>query len=182
LNSRTERLSKYLSYLLRHNPSSLGLNIDEDGFVQLDRLVSAIQTKKEWNWVTRNDIMNIQRDSDKRRFEILRDKIRAIYGHTFSKRIHRDPVVPPKILYHGTSRDNLQSILRNGILPMRRQYVHLSISVDEAHSVGLRRDQNPIILRVLAFEAYNSGVRFFQAGSLFLSEPIPPRFIDLERP
>ena len=155
--------------------------MDEDGFVQLDRLVSAIQTIEEWSWVAVDDILNVQRHSDKKRFEIAEGKIRAIYGHTISKKIHYEPVVPPVILYHGTSRKSLQSIVRHGILPMRRQYVHLSISVEEAEAVGKRRDQNPIILRVFAVEAHKSGVRFFQAGSLFLSEPIPPSFIEFER-
>ena len=182
LNDRTERLSKYLSYLLRHNPSSLGLVMDKEGFVQLDRLVSAIQSTDEWNWVTLNEIRNVQKRSDKKRFEIVEGKIRAIYGHTISKQIHYQPLVPPIILYHGTARKNLQSILAHGILPMRRQYVHLSTTVGEADAVGKRRDRNPIILRVFAFEAYKKGVKFFQAGSLFLSEPIPAEFIELERP
>jgi putative RNA 2'-phosphotransferase len=156
--------------------------MDKDGFVQLDRLVSAIQSMKEWNWVTLEDIQNVQKYGDKKRFEIVEGKIRAIYGHTISKQIHYEPVVPPIILYHGTSRKSLQSILAHGILPMRRQYVHLSTTVEEADAVGKRRDQTPIILRVFALEAYEEGVKFFQAASLFLSDPIPPKFIELERP
>jgi putative RNA 2'-phosphotransferase len=156
--------------------------MDKDGFVQLDRLVSAIQSMKEWNWVTLEDIQNVQKYGDKKRFEIVEGKIRAIYGHTISKQIHYEPVVPPIILYHGTSRKSLQSILAHGILPMRRQYVHLSTTVEEADAVGKRRDRTPIILRVFALEAYEEGVKFFQAASLFLSDPIPPKFIELERP
>jgi putative RNA 2'-phosphotransferase len=180
VDDRKERLSRYLSYILRHNPSSLRLTLDRGGFVKVDRLISAIQTRKEWGWVTRNDILSVEKHGDKRRFEILGSKIRALYGHTLRRKLQYESVVPPKILYHGTSGKSVPSILDSGIMPMRRQYVHLSTSVAEAHTVSLRRDARPVIFRVLALEAYRSGVRFFRAGSLFLCEPIPPKFIELE--
>ena len=180
MGSRIERLSKYLSYILRHNPSSVKLALDENGFMQLDHLISAIQTEDKWSWVTRSDIMKVQRKSDKNRFEIVGNKIRAVYGHSLPARVQHEVVVPPVILYHGTARRSLQSILRNGILPMRRQYVHLSTSVEEAYYVGLRKDYDTLILRVLALKAHEAGVKFYQAGSVFLSEPIPSRFIELE--
>lgn len=177
---RKERLSRYLSYLLRHNPSSLELTLDSDGFARLDDLVSALQTQVQWGWVTRNEILSVLRYGEKKRFEILGDKIRALYGHTLQRKLQHEPVVPPETLYHGTSRKSVQSILSGGILPMRRQYVHLSSSVAEARTVGLRRDEKPVVLRVLAGEAHKSGVKFFRAESLFLSEPMPPKFIELE--
>lgn len=177
---RKERLSRYLSYLLRHNPSSLELTLDRNGFVKLDDLISVVQIQEGWGWITRDEILSVLRLSEKKRFEIVGNQIRALYGHTLSRKLQYEPVVPPDILYHGTSRKLVQSILSRGILPMRRQYVHLSSSVAEAYTVGLRKDGRPVILRILAAEAHKSGVRFFQAGSVFLSEPIPPKFIQLK--
>ncbi len=175
-----ERLSRYLSHILRHNASSFGLTLDPNGFVPLDRLVSAIRQQRKWSWVTLNDIVDVERTSDKKRFEIIGGHIRALYGHTIPSRISHEEVAPPEILYHGTSRRNAQAILRAGILPMRRQYVHLSTTAEEAEGIGLRRDEKPVVLRVLALEAYKNGVRFFRSGPLFLSERIPPKFIELE--
>ena len=173
-------MSRYLSYLLRHDPSSLGLSLDPDGFIPVDRLVSSIRLQRKWKWVTMNDVLDAVRRSDKKRFDIVEGRIRAIYGHTIPSRVRYEEVIPPEILYHGTSRKNVESILKGGILPMRRQYVHFSTTAEEAESVGRRRDEKPAILRVCALDAYKSGVKFFQAGSLFLSGPIPPKFIEVE--
>jgi putative RNA 2'-phosphotransferase len=180
LDPDRERLSRYLSYLLRHSPDSIRLTLDEDGFIPLQRLISAIGRRNGWNWVTLDDIAEIQRSSQKKRFEIAEGRIRALYGHTLTSRIHYDSVVPPQILFHGTSRKNLESILKRGIMPMHRQYVHLSTSAEDAKSVGLRRDEDPVIIKVLALQAHKNGVKFFKAGAVFLSEPIPPRFLELK--
>lgn len=179
MDADKERLSKYLSYLLRHNPNSVGLTLDADGFVSLERLMSSIRRRKGWNWVTLEDIAEIQRSSQKKRYEIVEGRIRALYGHTLTSKIRHDSVVPSEILYHGTSRKNLEFILRRGIMPMHRQYVHLSTSAEEAKSVGLRRDEKPVVIRVLALQAHKNGIKFFKAGAVFLSEPIPPRFLEL---
>lgn len=180
MDPNRERLSKYLSYLLRHNPASLGLTLDADGFVSIHRLVSAINGQREWSGVTMRDLEEIQQTSDKRRFEIVGERIRALYGHTLPARVRHDAVVPPQVLFHGTARMNIQPILKRGLLQMRRQYVHLSATRDEAMSVGRRRDQSPVVIRVYALKAHRYGIRFFKAGAVFLSESIPAKFLELE--
>jgi putative RNA 2'-phosphotransferase len=178
LDADREKLSKYLSYLLRHNPGSVGLTLNADGFVSLEHLLSSIRRRKGWDWVTLEDVTEIQRSSQKKRYEIVEGRMRALYGHTLRSRIRYDSVVPPEVLYHGTSRKNLEFILRRGIMPMDRQYVHLSTSAEEAKSVGLRRDEKPVVIRVLALQAHKNGIKFFKAGAVFLSEPVPPRFLE----
>jgi len=180
MDARRERLSKFLSYVLRHDPDSLGLTLDADGFVPLDPLISAIRREKKWSWVTLEDVDEIQQRSDKRRFEIVGGRIRALYGHTLPSKVRHEEVVPPKILYHGSPRKNLQSILKDGLSPMHRQYVHLSITAYEAESVGLRRDEKPAIVRVFALDAHKGGVKFYRAGPVFLSDRIPPEYLELE--
>ncbi len=173
--------SKHLSYLLRHNYSLLGLSLDAEEFVSLDRLLSAIRKQKDWSWVTLDDILELQQTSEKKRFETVKGKIWALYGHTIPARTAQEVAVPPNILYHGTSRKKIHSILRYAILPIWRQCVHLSTYVEETKNVCLRRDENPAIFRVHAKEAWRNGVRFFKARAIFLSESIPPRFLELER-
>jgi putative RNA 2'-phosphotransferase len=178
MDSRQERLSRYLSYVLRHNPSSLGLTPDGADFVSLARLISAIRREKKWSWVTLEDVEGIQQRGGKMRFEIIGGRVRALYGHTLPAKVRHEEAVPPKILYHGTATKNLQSIRKDGLSPMHRQYVHLSSTADEAESVGFRRDEKPVILLVRALDAYRGGVKFYLAGSVFLSEPIPPEYLE----
>lgn len=43
---------------------------------------------------------------------------------------------------------------------MNRQYVHLSIDEEIALQVGKRRDSEPVILKILAKKAFDSGINF----------------------
>jgi len=112
----------------------------------------------------------------KRRFEIKDDKIRALYGHSVLKISYKESE-PPEFLYHGTSRKNVNRILKEGLKPMKRKYVHLSLSREEALEVGKRHDRNPQILLILSKKAYERGIKFYKAGDIYLTEHIPPEFI-----
>jgi len=112
----------------------------------------------------------------KRRFEIKNDRIRALYGHSVLKISYKESE-PPEFLYHGTSRKNVKKILKEGLKPMKRRYVHLSLSKEEALKVGKRHDRNPQILLILSKKAYKNRIKFYKAGNVYLSEYIPPEFI-----
>ena len=131
--------------------------------------------------VTEDEIRAVVTDSDKKRFELRENRVRATYGHSFPIDLGLEPVEPPPQLFYGTARDLAQSILRDGLRPRDRQYVHLSASVEEAQAVGKRRDPFPAIVVVDAKRARGDGVRFFASGPLFLVEGVPARFVSLWR-
>lgn len=39
MNKRLTKLSKYLTYVLRHEPHAIGLKLDEEGFLNVEELV-----------------------------------------------------------------------------------------------------------------------------------------------
>ncbi len=176
---RLVSLGKLMAYILRHRPDEFGLVLDEEGFVSLKELQQAINEEEGWGFVRRSHIMEVVLTDEKRRFEVKDDKIRATYGHSLEERIPYDePVTPPKVLYHGTRRRSYPSILKAGLLPMGRQYVHLTPSREMAERIGRRRDPQPLILEVLAQRASEEGIQFFQPAPLiYLAERIPPEFI-----
>ena len=65
------KLSKYISYLLRHHPEKAGLSLDEEGFIGLDELVKAILSNPRWNWIERDHIIEIVKEDKKGRFQIV---------------------------------------------------------------------------------------------------------------
>ena len=133
-------LSKEISYALRHAPREYELEIDEEGFVELSQLLSAINEECKYpKEIGKDDILHIMKISDKKRFEIAGEKIRALYGHSIPMHIKKEETVPPDILYHGTAKIFLPSIMENGLSPMRRQYVHLSSDIETALLVGKLR-------------------------------------------
>ena len=87
--------------------------------------------------------------------------------------------IPPKVLYHGTARRFVSSILTTGLQPMIRQYVHLSQDVETAKQVGMRHDTQPVILMINAQSAFQDGVAFYLGNEkVWLSETIPPQYIE----
>lgn len=180
LNEQQEkRLSKLLALMLRHEPEQFGLTLDQNGFAPLNDVLRAVQTRKKWGATTLADIRYVVRNSDKQRYEIAEDKIRARYGHSVTEKIEHEPIEPPQILYHGTSPNALDSIKTDGLCSMKRQYVHLSIEPEQAHMVGARHHPHPIILQVRAHEAWQNGVKFYQPEArLFLADEVPPEFIE----
>jgi putative RNA 2'-phosphotransferase len=174
-----ERISRFLSYLLRHRPKEYPLAFDHAGFAPWSEVVATV--RERFREVTEDQILGVVSGSEKKRFELKDEKVRATYGHSFPVNLGLEPVEPPAQLYYGTARDLAQSILRRGLRPRDRQYVHLSPSFDEARAVGKRRDPTPAVIVVNARAAFAEGVRFFASGPLFLTEGIATQFLSLDQ-
>ena len=170
------KLSKTISYILRHHPEKYHLTLDSEGWIDIDELLKALEN--DYGEVSIKDIHYINDHSDKKRFEIKNHRIRAYYGHSFHNKIKRKEVIPPTVLYHGTSPKNIPSIMKKGLLPMNRQYVHLSSDKQTAINVGKRYATNPVILEVKALEAFHAGIHFYKGNEdVWLSDEISPLYI-----
>jgi putative RNA 2'-phosphotransferase len=172
-----ERISRFLTYLLRHRPKEYPLVYDKRGFVEWGDIVELVQER--FYDVTEEQIRAVVTDSEKKRFEIVDDKVRATYGHSFPIDLEGAAVEPPAQLYHGAARDLAQWMLRSGLKPRDRQYVHLSVTADEAESVAKRHDPSPAIIVVDAQAAHDEGIPFYQSGPLFLTQNVPAKFLSL---
>lgn len=173
------RLSKTISYILRHHPEDYDLELDSNGFVDVNLLLDSINSKKEFNKnITIADLKHILSTSDKKRWEIVDNKIRAYYGHSIDQEIKHEVKIPPNVLYHGTSPKVVYKILEEGLLPMKRQFVHLSEDIETAAIVGKRRDKNPIILVIDSKKAYEDGVKFMcENNNIWLTKKVDKKYI-----
>ena len=175
------KLSKTVSYILRHNPKSFGLKLAADASVETDKLVVALKNK--FKEITKDDLKQLVKEDPKGRFSFLDDqnRIRANYGHSIDG-VNPDyqAVKPPEILYHGTTPDVKSKILAAGIKPMGRNYVHLSIGVKEAKKVARRRSRQPVIFKVKALKAFEDGQDFYKtAEDIFLTTKISAVYLSL---
>jgi len=172
-------LSKAVSHALRHDPHSYGIVLDAEGWASAKALLAGLQGRSSrWREISLSDIADMVRHSSKQRFEIDGDRIRALYGHSVPGRIVRPLARPPDVLFHGTAHSAVPNIRRDGLRPMRRQYVHLSVDRDTAIDVGRRKDHAVVVLRVAASEAHDVGIAFWRGNqSVWLAEHIPPQFI-----
>lgn len=179
LNINYLELSKEVSYALRHAPWKYELEIDDNGWVDIKQLLMALKENNQWRNLNEKDLYKMIETSDKKRHEILSGRIRALYGHSIPQKILREVKKPPEVLYHGTARRFWDSISKDGLVPKERQYVHLSVDIDTALQVGKRRDDEPIILKISANQAYRDGLFFYKGNEkVWLSDFIPCKYIN----
>lgn len=178
---RLIKLSKFLALLLRHQPERFALELDEAGWASLSEVMEIIQGLPNFRWATREDVMHVVKEGSgdgKKRFEVAEGRIRATYGHSIDRRIQYEPITPPDLLYHGTAPEAAEVIVREGLKPMGRQYVHLSPDYGTAIRVGARHTGDPVVVTVLAAEAHQDGIEFYHPDEdIYLSPAIPPEFL-----
>jgi len=174
-----ERLSRFLSFLLRHRPRDYPLSFDPQGFVSWSELKETIQAR--FPEASEEEILGVITGSDKQRFEMRQDKVRATYGHSFPVDLGVEGVEPPARLYHGMARDLAETILREGLKPRGRAFVHLSASADEASAIGRRHDPLAHVVVIDAQAAHAGGIRFYLSGPVYLVAEIPARFLSLQK-
>ena len=168
---------KFLSLVLRHKPETIGLNLDPQGWADIESLLSGCHKKRLE--LDREKLLRIVEADDKQRFQLSPNglKIRACQGHTIPVDLELEPTVPPDRLYHGTTERFLPSILKRGLVKGRRLYVHLSPDMDTARKVGSRR--GPVsILEVRSGEMHQNGCRFYQApNGVWLTDHVPAQYL-----
>jgi putative RNA 2'-phosphotransferase len=169
------RTSKFLSYVLRHRPDAVGIELADGGWVEISTLLAALA--RHGRPTTRATLDRIVAGTDKRRLQVDGDRIRAAQGHTVPVDLGLPPVVPPPWLYHGTVEQFLAAIRAEGLTARGRNHVHLSADRQTATTVGARRGR-PVILTVDAAGMHGAGHEFYQAANgVWLTDAVPPQWI-----
>lgn len=177
MKDKTKRTSKLLSYVLRHNPAELDLELDENGWVSITRLISNANAKGKD--ITRDLIEKVVITNDKQRFAISDDgkMIRANQGHSIEIKLDLKPSVPPAVLLHGTAEKNLGLITSSGLKKMNRHHVHLSECEKTASAVG-RRYGKLVLLQVDTNKMISDGYEFFKSeNNVWLVDSVPSQYI-----
>ncbi len=174
------RLSKFLSYVLRHAPEEIGLVLGEGGWVATDDLIA--KARAHGQDLTPDILREIVATNDKKRFTLSPDgmRIRAAQGHSVAVDLELAPAAPPAVLYHGTAAAVLDKILAEGLKPQARRHVHLSADRETARKVGMRHGK-PVILVVAAACMREDGVTFYQADNgVWLTEAVAPHYLTVK--
>jgi putative RNA 2'-phosphotransferase len=173
-------ISKQLSYVLRHRPESIGVTLDDAGWVEIETPLGALAA--HGRDLTRGDLDRVVAGTDKRRFEVSGERIRAAQGHSVKVDLRLDPVPPPRLLFHGTVERFLTGIFDEGLRPGGRRQVHLSADQDTARTVGARRGR-PVILSIDAAGMHAAGHLFYRAANgVWLTDHVPPQWISRQSP
>src|ERR1700694_5188838 len=95
-------ISKFLSLILRHCPETIGLQLDENGWADVEELI--IKSAIGGRAFSRAELDEVVALNDKQRFAFNEDKtkLRANQGHSVEVELQLETQQPPELLYHGT--------------------------------------------------------------------------------
>lgn len=171
-----KRLSKYLSLVLRHKPEVGRIVLDAEGWTDIATLIANISG----GGVTRADVERVVQESDKQRFTIDGDRIRANQGHSVSVDLKLEALEPPEFLYHGTNLRAFQFIKVQGLMKGTRHHVHMSEESGTAIAVG-RRTGAPVLCQVAALRMHHDGHSFYRsANGVWLADHVPPQYLKVD--
>jgi len=179
------KISKHLSYVLRHHPESIGIKLDKNGWADVDLIIKNSQDKIEF---TIEDLRQVVKTSDKQRFKFSEDekKIMANQGHSVEVDLQLKPIVPPFKLYHGTANRFLSSIMKDGLKKMNRYHVHLysQENIEKAKNTGSRHEKGveAVLLIIEAKQMHNEGYKFYKTDNdVYLTNAVPPKYIKIDK-
>ena len=169
-------LARLLTYVLGHRPDEFGLVPDIDGFVPLKELLKAIHEEEGWSYVRQSHINEVLLGQDRHLFQCEGNRIRTM-ERQWTLDISRAVTSLPKILFTPVRAKAHAFVMDKGLRADGERYLVLSPDRAMALRIGKRRDQDPVIIEVIAAEARKKGAPFYQFGILFLSSQISTRFI-----
>lgn len=176
---KLDKLSIFISLVLRHKPDVANVTLDEHGWADVGELLAGI------NGIGRKintDILEEIVESDsKQRYSFNYDKtlIRANQGHSIPVDVELKEQEPPEFLYHGTATRFLDSIVKEGLKPMSRLYVHLSKDVETALKVG-KRHGNPVVLKIYSWNMHKDGYKFYLSeNGVWLTKKVDVKYFEV---
>lgn len=172
-----QKVSKRLSFLLRHCQEPLYIAL-EGGWANVRTILQALNINRE----TLEKIV-VNDAKGRYAFDYTGQKIRANQGHSIpGVVVEMEQTEPPELLYHGTATRFLDEIMREGLKPMRRQYVHISSDFETAVNVGSRHGQ-PVVLEIRAKEFVADGNKLFcSANGVWQAEAVAKKYFTIHYP
>ncbi|WP_433957786.1 RNA 2'-phosphotransferase [Cytobacillus horneckiae] len=175
--SNHNKLSVFISLILRHKPEVINIKLDEFGYANVDQLINGIF--KSGKHIDRNILQEIVEQDKKKRYSFNETKtlIRANQGHSINVNVPLEKKAPPEYLFHGTAEKSINSISQQGINKMNRLYVHLSDNEETAYHVG-KRHGKVIILKIATKRMFDEGYEFLLSeNGVWLVDVVPTQYI-----
>lgn len=175
-------LSMYLSFLLRHHPDDLALQMDPHGYVDVEELITKINSRGRYR-LSRALLDEVVATDSKGRYRYSQDgkKIKACQGHSIPwVQPELITMAPPEYLYHGTTSDALELILQSGAISrMQRHAVHMQADPEKAWKSARRwKGKQPVVLKIAAAELSKAGASFGKSeNDVWCCEEIPAAYI-----
>ena len=165
-----QKISKFISLILRHRPEVIGIALDEHGWADVDELIAGITEKHPG--FSKEILEEIVRTDNKQRYSFNEDKTLII-----NVDVELEEKKPPECLYHGTGEKYISSIMGQGLVSKSRLYVHLSPDIKTAKNVGHRHGKE-VVLQVDTGRMFRDGYKFYlSANGVWLTKEVPVNYL-----
>ncbi|TFK88431.1 hypothetical protein K466DRAFT_488950 [Polyporus arcularius HHB13444] len=180
-DSHDVRISKTLSWVLRHGSQSEGLTMRKDGYVRVNDLL-ALPKLRELNF---DALQEIVKNDAKGRYSLVLEAdpgggeswwIRANQGHSMKSVVldlqpigsHSD--IPTGIAVHGTNKAAWEVISESdfqeqGLSKMTRNHIHLAQGVPGSGVISGMRKSSDILIYIDVQKAIDAGIKFYMSAN-----------------
>lgn len=170
-------IGRKLAFMLRHSQDPVYIDLN-GGWAQVSEITKALN-------ISRAQLDEIVATDNKQRYmyDTHKQRIRACQGHSIPGVIvEMEQPEPPQYLYHGTATRFLDVIMKEGIKPMSRQWVHLSFDYDTAVNVGARHG-TPVVLRIDAQRFVADGYQLYRSlNGVWQTKHVPAHYLEIDAP
>ena len=182
------RLSKFMSWFLRHNLENSGITYDPGGWIKVSDLINYYNINySNRNSITINDIVEVVRTCRKQRFSTRGEgedmEIRANQGHSIcnisNSWLLTRITEPLPVCVHGTTPEAWHLIKRNGLSRMARQHIHMAIGIPgDKQVISGMRSTSRIVISIDMTKAMRDGIPFYMSsnGVILSPGPIPIQY------
>ncbi|KAF8074672.1 KptA family-domain-containing protein [Lyophyllum atratum] len=179
-DSPAVRLSKTLSWLLRHGAKGEGLPMRPDGYVNVTDLLA--NPKMKGQGLDLAGLQEIVKADLKKRYDLMEDAeaawwIRANQGHSIKTiKLDLKPIlsvadIPTGVAVHGTSKKAWELISKEGLSKMKRNHIHLAQGVPGNNVISGMRNSSQILIFIDVQKALDAGIEFhFSDNGVVLTE------------
>lgn len=178
MSNNLTKLSRFLALVLRHQPETIGLQLDAAGWAPVAAVVSGCN--RHGQPITLEELRLIVETSDKQRFALSEcgTRIRANQGHSIDVDLGYSAATPPALLFHGTASRFVTAIKAQGLQKQKRHHVHLTASREIASAVGSRYGKLCLLV-VQSGQMHSDGHEFFRStNGVWLTDHVPPQYIE----
>jgi putative RNA 2'-phosphotransferase len=182
LPKQLESLARMLTYILCHRPDEFCLVLNDDGFIPLKQLLSALAAEPGWSFVRRHHLEQLVGLLSPPAFEIASNQIRALSPEP--ARLRRAPgETPPALLYIAIPPKAHARVWEEGLRPPPNRELVLATTQEAAVKLGRRRAPHPIVVIVQAQAAARRGLELTGYGEgLYLAPALPRELLQLPPP
>ena len=171
------KLSKALSWLLRHGAEKEGFTFIDGGYLWVEDILM----HKKFSQYKADDIQRVVEECEKQRFALKTDSegkmlVRANQGHSLANaNIEMDKILSAgevsKVI-HGTNIGSWKKVKNKGLSRMKRQHIHFAAGEpDESGVISGMRQSCEIHIYINIEAALSDGLKFYRSSNNVILSP-----------